>query len=100
MRQAAGTRLLAANGDLPAAKVGGRRLVERGGVEPRSNPDLGYRFEVDGGTVELLGPDGLRSDPKTTSGFKTLQAAGGMQALRRTEVRLLAQAGSAASRAK
>jgi hypothetical protein len=71
-------------------------LVERGAEiaePPRSNPDLGYRFEFEGETVELLGPDGLRSDPKTIGGLTTFQAAGGSQALRRTEgedlVRLL-----------
>lgn len=33
----------------------------------------------------MLGPDGLRADPETTAGLKTFQAAGGTQALRRTE---------------
>jgi hypothetical protein len=62
-------------------------LVKRGAEvaePPRSNPDLGYRFEFEGETVELLGPDGLRGDPKTISGLKTFQAAGGSQALRRS----------------
>jgi hypothetical protein len=68
-------------------------LVERGAEvadPPRSNPDLGYRFEYEGETVEILGPDGLRGDPKTISGLKTFQAAGGSQALHRTEVVLAA----------
>jgi hypothetical protein len=67
-------------------------LVERGAEiaePPRSSPELGYRFEIEGETVELLGPDGLRGDPKTISGLKTFQAAGGSQALRRTEVVLV-----------
>lgn len=68
-------------------------LVERGAEvaePPRSDPHLGYRFEFEGETVELLGPDGLRADPKTIGGLKTFQAAGGSQALRRTEVVLAA----------
>jgi hypothetical protein len=67
-------------------------LVERGAEvaePPRSNPDLGYRFDFEGETVEILGPDGLRGDPKTIGGLKTFQAAGGSQALRRTEVVLV-----------
>jgi hypothetical protein len=67
-------------------------LVERGAEiaePPRSSPELGYRFEIEGETVELLGPDGLRGDPKTISGLKTFQAAGGSQALRRTEAVLV-----------
>jgi hypothetical protein len=47
------------------------------------------RTQIEGETVELLGPDGLRGDPKTISGLKTFQAAGGSQALRRTEVVLV-----------
>jgi hypothetical protein len=64
-------------------------LVERGAevaTPPRSNPELGYRFEFEGETIELLGPDGLRHDPKTIAGLRTFQAAGGSQALQRTEV--------------
>ena len=67
-------------------------LVERGAeiaTPPRSNPDLGYRFEIEGETIELLGPDGLRCDPKTIAGLRTFQAAGGSQALRRTEIVLV-----------
>jgi hypothetical protein len=67
-------------------------LVERGAEiaePPRSDPHLGYRFEFEGETVELLGPDGLPGDPKTIGGLKTFQAAGGSQALRRTEVVLV-----------
>lgn len=67
-------------------------LVERGAeiaMPPRSNPKVGYRFEIDGETVEILGPDGLKSDPKTLAGLTTFQVAGGTQALRRTEVVLV-----------
>lgn len=72
-------------------------LVARGAevaTPPRSNPDLGYRFELDGETVELLGPDGLRRDPATTAGLKTFQAAGGTQALARTEIVLVSLDGA------
>lgn len=58
-------------------------LVRRGAVvatPPRSNPELGYRFGFEGETIELLGPDGLRRDPKTVAGLRTFQAAGGTQA--------------------
>ena len=64
-------------------------LAERGAevaMPPRSNPALGYRFELDGETIEVLGPDGLRKDPKTLADLTTFQVAGGTQALRRTEV--------------
>ena len=64
-------------------------LVERGAelaMPPRSNPRVGYRFEVADQIVEILGPDGLKSDPKTLGGLTTFQASGGTQALRRTEV--------------
>lgn len=67
-------------------------LVERGAEvaePPRSDPKLGYRFEFEGETVELLGPDGLRADPKTIGNLRTFQAEGGSQALRRTEVVLV-----------
>jgi hypothetical protein len=67
-------------------------LIERGAEvadPPRSDPKLGYRFEFEGETVELLGPDGLRGDQKTTGGLKTFQAEGGSQALRRTEIVLV-----------
>lgn len=63
-------------------------LVEKGGevaMPPRSNPGLGYRFELEGEVVEILGPDGLRTDPKTTGGLRTFGVSGGSQALSRTE---------------
>lgn len=61
---------------------------------PRSDPKLGYRFEFEGEIIELLGPDGLRTDPKTISGLRTFQASGGTQALGRTEVVLVSLDGS------
>lgn len=64
-------------------------LAEKGArvaMPPRSNPKVGYRFEMDGEVVEILGPDGLKSDPETLDGLTTLQVPGGTQALRRTEV--------------
>lgn len=67
-------------------------LAEKGAelaMPPRSNPGVGYRFEIDGEVVEILGPDGLRGDPKTLDGLTTLQVSGGTQALRRTEVILV-----------
>jgi hypothetical protein len=67
-------------------------LVERGAevaMPPRSNPEVGYRFEIDGEIVEILGPDGLKSDPNTLNGLTTIQVSGGTQALRRTKVVLV-----------
>jgi hypothetical protein len=64
-------------------------LIQRGAEiadPPRSEPQLGYRFEFEGETIELLAPDGLRRDPKTISGLRTFQVAGGTQALARTEI--------------
>jgi hypothetical protein len=58
-------------------------------MPPRSNPEVGYRFELGGEIVEILGPDGLKSDPKTLPGLTTFQVPGGTQALRRTEVVLV-----------
>ena len=43
-------------------------IVEKGAeiaMPPRSNPKVGYRFELDGEIVEILGPDRLKSDPQT-----------------------------------
>ena len=58
-------------------------------MPPRSDAQLGYRFEIDGAVVEILGPDGLAADPQTISGLSTLQVSGGTQALRRTETVLV-----------
>jgi hypothetical protein len=63
-------------------------LVEKGAevaTPPRSQPDLGYRFELEGEVIEILGPDGLRADPTTTDGLRTFGVSGGSQALSRTE---------------
>jgi hypothetical protein len=73
-------------------------LVKKGAevvMPPRSKPRVGYRFQLDGETVEILGPDGLRRDPKTVGGLRTIQVSGGSQALGRTEVVLVTLAGSA-----
>jgi hypothetical protein len=73
-------------------------LIEKGAavaMPPRSNPEVGYRFELAGEVVEILGPDGLREDPKTIDGLRTFQASGGSQALKRTEVVLVRLEGSA-----
>lgn len=63
-------------------------------MPPRSDPRLGYRFELDGEIVEVLGPDGLKNDPKTLAGLTTFQVSGGTQALRRTEVVLVSLGGA------
>src|SRR5262245_4831280 len=60
-------------------------LIEKGAevaMPPRSKPGTGYRFQLDGEVVEILGPDGLREDPKTVAGLRTFQVSGGSQALR------------------
>jgi hypothetical protein len=64
-------------------------LVKRGAeVETPSStdPEVGYRFHLDGEVVEILGPDGLRADPRTVGRLRTFQVSGGSQALARTEV--------------
>ncbi len=67
-------------------------LLERGAeveMPPRSKPKVGYRFHLDGELVEILGPDGLRADPKTVGELETIQVSGGSQALNRTAVVLV-----------
>lgn len=64
-------------------------LKERGAemaMPPVSNEDLGYRFEVEGSIVEILGSEGVRRDPKTLGRYTTFQVPGGTQALARSEV--------------
>lgn len=64
-------------------------LKERGGemtMPPVSNEDLGYRFEVSGSIIEILGSEGVREDPKTLGKYTTFQVPGGTQALARAEV--------------
>lgn len=51
---------------------------------PSTDPRSGYKFKLDGETIEVLGPDGLRSDPQTIGTFETIQIDGGTQALQRT----------------
>ena len=58
-------------------------------MPPVSNENLGYRFEVEGSIVEILGSEGVRRDPKTLGRYTTFQVAGGTQALVRSEVVLV-----------
>jgi hypothetical protein len=63
-------------------------LIDRGAevaMPPRSAARLGYRFELEGSIVEVLGPDGLAADPRTIGELSTLQIPGGTQALGRRE---------------
>jgi hypothetical protein len=46
---------------------------------------IGYQFDVQGETFEVLGPEGLRDYPRTLGAFETIMVNGGRQALRRTE---------------
>lgn len=42
-------------------------LLERGAEvadPPRSKPDVGYRFELEGEVIEILGPDGCVLTPR------------------------------------
>lgn len=66
-----------------------RVLSDRGAtmtMPPVSNEDLGYRFEIDGSIVEILGSEGVRDDPKTLGKYTTFQVPGGTQALARSEI--------------
>jgi len=63
-------------------------LVSRGGrmeAPPVSDERLGYKFDLDGETIEILGSDGVRRDPKTIGKYVTFQVPGGTQALHRAE---------------
>jgi len=64
-------------------------IIDRLGGEmttpSRDAEDLGYQFEVDGETVEVLGSDRARTDPKTLGNFTTIRVPGGSQALSRAE---------------
>lgn len=67
-------------------------VVDRGGrvaMPPRSAKDLGYRFELNGEVVEILGPDGLKNAPPTVGKLTTFQVEGGTQALARAETVLV-----------
>jgi hypothetical protein len=64
-------------------------LKERGGemaMPSVGNEELGYRFEVNGSIIEILGSEGVREDPKTLGRHTTFQVPGGTQALARAEV--------------
>jgi hypothetical protein len=64
-------------------------LQRRGGkmrMPPTSNEDLGYQFDIDGEIVEVLGSEGVKTDPKTIGKYTTFQVPGGTQALNRSEV--------------
>jgi hypothetical protein len=50
----------------------------------RIDAKIGYQFDVQGETVEVLGPEGLRDYPRTLGSFETIMVNGGRQALRRT----------------
>jgi len=66
----------------------GRAIDELGGglVDPPStDPKLGQRFEIDGQTIDVLGPDGLKAPPRTLGKRVTVQIPGGTQALHRSE---------------
>lgn len=63
-------------------------------IPSRGSENTGYQFEVDGSIVEILGPDGLRADPRTLGSYRTIQVPGGTQALRRTEIVLVSLAGA------
>lgn len=74
-------------------------LVERGGelaMPPIGNEDVGYKFDLDGEIVELLGTEGVRSDPRTIGKHTTFQVAGGSQALNRAETVLVSLDGAPA----
>lgn len=73
-----------------------RVVSERGGdpaTPPGTDPTLGYRFEVGGQLVEILGPEGLRSAAKTVGNLETIEVRGGTQALRRAETVTVSIAG-------
>lgn len=64
-------------------------LVDRGGemaLPPVSNENLGYKFDVNGAAIEILGSEGVRDDPPTLGRYTTFQVPGGTQALARAEI--------------
>jgi hypothetical protein len=54
-------------------------------LPPSTDEKIGYEFRVRGETVEVLGPEGLKDDPRTLAPFETIMVKGGTQALKRTE---------------
>jgi hypothetical protein len=66
----------------------GKTIDELGGelVDPPStDPQLGYRFEIDGQAIDVLATDGLKTSPRTLGRRETTETPGGTQALRRAE---------------
>lgn len=66
----------------------GKTIDELGGelLDPSStDPRLGHRFEIDGQTIDVLAPDGLKTSPRTLGKQETVQIPGGTQALHRSE---------------
>ncbi len=64
-------------------------LAELGGeltTPPVTDETLGYRFEIGEEIIEVVGSEGVRSDPKTVGRHTTFQVPGGTQALSRTEI--------------
>jgi hypothetical protein len=64
-------------------------LAKHGGelrTPPVTDEALGYRFELAGEIIEVVGSEGVRRDPKTLGKHTTIQVPGGTQALFRTEV--------------
>ncbi len=57
---------------------------------PATDEKLGYQWNVEGQLVELLAPDGLKADAQTIGKHETISIDGGTQALRRTEIVLVA----------
>jgi hypothetical protein len=54
-------------------------------LPPSTGEKIGYQFHARGETVEVLGPEGLKSDPRTLAPLETIMVKGGTQALNRTE---------------
>lgn len=72
-------------------------VTELGGepeTPPATDPKLGYRFEMGGLLVEILGPEGLRTPAKTLGGLETIEVRGGTQALRRAQSVSISVAGA------
>lgn len=76
-----------------------RVLVDNDGEmhpPPVGDETLGFRYELDGQIIEVVGSEGVRSDPKTIGRYTTFQASGGTQALRRSETVLVSLDGGPA----
>jgi hypothetical protein len=74
-------------------------LIERGGemeMPPVTDEDLGYKFELDGEIIEILGSEGVKNDLRTIGKHTTFQVPGGSQALKRTESVLVSLDGARA----